>query len=215
MRPYVWRAFCLLMVALVCAAAPARASTQLDALYARILRRPNDTALNLQFARAAEAAGILRWALLAYERVTVNDPGNAEAQAGLQRVRRKLQPNIGQVTVELGSAVETNPRYYIGPKRTEFEGLASAALRDERAVNDMCWHTTGVVAGQFHSKSSDLDYGYLGLNTGPVLDILPGVAMVPAVGGAAAYFDHNFYYGEGALSATFEGARRAPTSRCS
>lgn len=190
MRPYGWRAFCLLMVALVCAAAPARASTQLDALYARILRRPNDTALNLQFARAAEAAGILR-------------------------VRRKLQPNISQVTVELGSAVETNPRYYIGPKRTEFEGLASAALRDERAVNDMCLHTTGVVAGQFHSKSSDLDYGYLGLNTGPVLDILPGVAMVPAVGGAAAYFDRNFYYGEGALSATFEGARRAPTSRCS
>jgi hypothetical protein len=206
MRVFGWRTFCLLIAALVCVVAPARASTQLDALYAQILRRPNDTQLNLQFARAAEAAGVLRWALSAYERVTINDPGNAEAQAGLQRVRRKLQPNSSQVTVELGSAVETNPRYYIGPKRTEIEGRASAALRDERAINDMRWRTTGAVGGQFYSRSGDLNYGYAGLSTGPVLDLFPGVAVVPAVGGAAAAFDQHFYYGEGAVSATFEGA---------
>ena len=97
---------------------PARASNQLDSLYSQVLKHPEDSQLNLNFARAAEAAGVLRWALSAYERVTVNDPSNAEAQAGLQRVRRKLQPDYSQVSVELGSTVESNPRYYLGPRRT-------------------------------------------------------------------------------------------------
>ena len=145
-------------------------------------------------------------ALSAYERVTVNDPSNAEAQAGLQRVRRKLQPDYSQVTVELGSTVESNPRYYVGPRRTEVEGLASASLRDERAINGLRWRTTGAVAGQVYSQSGDLDYGYAGLNTGPVIDLFSGVSMVPAVGGAATYYDHHLYYGEGAVSTTFEGA---------
>ena len=181
-------------------------SPELDALYAQILQHPQDTELNLRFARAAEAAGVLRWALSAYERVTVNDPGNAEAQAGLQRIRRKLQPDVSQVTVSLGSAVETNPRYYLGPKRTEIEGLASAILYDERAIRDMRWRTIGAVTGRLYSKSHDLDYGAASLDTGPVLDILPGWSLVPAIGGAASYYDHHFYYGEGAVSATFEGA---------
>jgi hypothetical protein len=184
--------------------APASAAS-LDALYAQVLRHPEDSQLNLEFARAAEAAGKTRWALSAYERVTVNDPSNAEAQAGLQRIRRKLQPDISQVTVSLGSAVETNPRYYIGPRRTEVEGLASASLRDERAINGMRWRTTGGIAGQFYSQSGDLDYGYAGINTGPVIDLFSGISMVPAVGGAAAFYDHHFYYGEGAVSTTFEG----------
>lgn len=184
---------------------PAAASAQLDALYSQVLKHPADSKLNLNFARAAEAAGVLRWALSAYERVAVNDPGNAEAQAGLQRIRRKLQPDFSQVTVELGSAVETNPRYYLGPRRTETEGLASVSLRDERAVNGQRWRTTGAVAGQFYSQSDDLGYGYAGGNIGPVIDLFSGVSLVPAIGGAATFYDQHFYYGEAAVSATFEG----------
>ena len=185
---------------------PAKTSSQLDALYSQVLKHPRDSRLNLEFARAAEEAGVLRWALAAYERVTVNDPGNSEGQAGLQRLRRKMQPDYSQVTVELGGAVESNPRYYVGPRRTEAVGLASAALRDERAINGMRWRTNGAVAGQFYSQSGDLGYGYAGLNTGPVLDLFSGISMVPAIGGAAAYYDRHFYYGEGAVSTTFEGA---------
>ena len=185
-------------------ASPARASNQLDALYSQVLKHPNDSQINLNFARAAEAAGVLRWALSAYERVTINDPGNAEAQTGLQRVRRKLQPDFSQVTVELGSAYESNPRYYVGPRRSELEGLASASLRDERALNGVRWRTTGAVAGQVYSKSGDLNYGYAGLNTGPVIDLFSDWSVVPMIGGAGAYYDHHLYYGEGAVSATFE-----------
>jgi hypothetical protein len=211
MRAPGWWHLGLSLAASVCIStlpivSPARASNQLDALYAQVLRHPENSELNLQFARAADAAGKVRWALSAYERVTVNDPSNAEAQAGLQRIRRQLQPDYSQVTVSLGSAVETNPRYYIGPRRTEVEGLASASLRDERAINGLRWRTTGAVAGQFYSQSGDLGYGYAGLNTGPVLDLFSGISMVPAIGGAATYYDHHFYYGEGAVSTTFEGA---------
>lgn len=180
-------------------------SAKLDALYASILQHPQDTDLNLRFARAAEDEGVLRWALSAYERVTINDPGNLEAQAGLQRIRRKLQPDITRVTIELGSAVETNPRYYLGPKRTEVEGLAAAILYDERAIADMRWRTTGAVAGRFYSDSHDLNFGSIALDTGPVLDVFPGWSLVPALGGVATYYDDHFYYGEGAVSATFEG----------
>ena len=216
-RPH-WRHSCLAALSIaVCVALAGVAdatpkpvhnvhSPELDALYAQILKHPQDTELNLRFARVAERAGVYRWALSAYERVTVNDPGNSEAQAGLQRIRRKLQPDVSRVTLELGSAVETNPRYYIGPKRTEIEGLASAILYDERAIADMRWRTTGAVAGRTYSESHDLDYAATSLDTGPVLDVLPGWSLVPALGGAAAYYDDHFYYGEGAVSATFEGA---------
>jgi opacity protein-like surface antigen len=212
-----WRHSCLVALSLAACIAVAGAadavpkpvhnvhSAKLDALYAQILKNPQDDDLNLRFARAAEKAGVLRWALSAYERVTINDPGNLEAQAGLQRIRRKLQPDISQVTLELGSALETNPRYYLGPKRTEIEGLAAAILYDERAIADMRWRTTGSVAGKIYSKSHDLDFASAALDTGPVLDVFPGWSVVPAIGGAATYYDHHFYYGEGAVSATFEG----------
>lgn len=111
-----------------------RAPNELDALHARILRDPSDSELNLRFARLAEASGTLRWALAAYERILVNDPNNIEAQRGLQRVRRALQPAYTLVTAELGAGYETNPHYYVPPKRGEWIGLGSLALRDERSL---------------------------------------------------------------------------------
>jgi hypothetical protein len=40
---------------------PAKTSSQLDALYSQVLKHPRDSRLNLEFARAAEEAGVLRW----------------------------------------------------------------------------------------------------------------------------------------------------------
>src|SRR5450759_2053904 len=169
---------------------------------------------NLHFARAAEAAGVLRWALSAYERVTVNDPGNAEAQAGLQRVRRKLQPDYSQVTVELGSTVESNPRYYLGPRRTEVEGLASASLRDERAINGLRWRTTGAVAGQIYSQSGDLGYGYAGLYTGPCSIYFPACQWCPR-SVARPHTMTNIFITAKARSARLSKAhRKASINRC-
>jgi hypothetical protein len=195
---------CLATVLLVLAPDRARAD-ELDALHARILRNPADSELSLRFARLAEASGTLRWALAAYERVLVNDPNNVEAQNGLQRVRRALQPAFTLVTAELGGGYETNPRYYLPPKRGEWIGLGSVALRDERSLAGTRWRTEALAAGKLYQRSGDLNFGYVGIDTGPIIDLWAGWSVHPALGAAAAYFDHHYYFGEAAASLTFEG----------
>jgi predicted TPR repeat methyltransferase len=73
---------------LLCAGA--RADEVAD-IYRRLENDPRNATLNLQYAAAAEKAGKLKWALPAYERALSADPGNREAQSGLDRVRKKLQ----------------------------------------------------------------------------------------------------------------------------
>src|SRR5262249_45727387 len=180
------------------------ASAELVRLYAQVLRDPTNSQLNLRYAELAEASGKLRWALAAYERVLVNDPENVEAQAGLQRVRRRLQPNSRQFVAELGAIGESNPRYLPSGARAEAQGLATLSMRDERTIADVRWRTTAAAFGLLHSNEQDLNYGYVGAATGPVLDVGPGLVLHPALGGAATYFDGRFYYGEAAAMATFE-----------
>jgi hypothetical protein len=183
--------------------APA-AANELDSLHAQILRHPDNPELNLRFAQLAESGGHLRWALAAYERVVLNDPNNADALSGLVRVRRALQPNTTLLTVQLGAQYESNPRYYLPPRTPEMQALGSAALLDERNLGGIRWRTNAVAAGLLHAREGDLNYGVAGADTGPVLDALPGWTFRPAVGGNVAYFDRRFYYGEAAVSGTFE-----------
>ena len=195
----------LLAVFLIVPPGPAGAN-EIDALYARVMRNPADSEANLQFARLSEATGTLRWALAAYERVLLNDPNNVEAQRGLQRVRRALQPAYTLVTVEGSAGYESNPHYYLPPKRGEWVGLGSVALRDERPIGGMRWRTNTIVAGKFYQRSSELNYGFAGLDVGPIIDLWPGWSVHPALGAATAYFNNHYYYSEAAASLTFEGA---------
>ena len=181
-------------------------ANEIDALYARVMRNPADSEANLRFARLAEASGTLRWALPAYERVLLNDPNNIEAQRGLQRVRRALQPAYTLVTAELGGGYESNPHYYLQPKRGEWIGLGSVALRDERPIGGTRWRTNGIVAGKFYENSSELNYGVAALDVGPIIDLWPGWSMHPALGAATAYYNNHYYYSEAAASVTLEGA---------
>lgn len=208
------RALGILLAALILACgADFTQARDLNTLYDRILREPANTELNLQFAKQAEVEGNLRWALAAYERVTLNDPNNFDAKVGLMRIRRILQPSYTLVTAEFGVAFESNPLYYLPNSRSELQGFGSLSLRDERNLGTMRWRTTGAVAGQLHQKEGQLDYGVIGGETGPVIDLLPGLSVAPALGASAAYFNDRFYYGEAAASATFEsnldGAYRA------
>jgi hypothetical protein len=70
--------------------AGARADQVAD-VYRRLEADPRNVALNLQYAAAAEKEGKLKWALPAYERALAADPGNREAQSGIDRIRKKLQ----------------------------------------------------------------------------------------------------------------------------
>ena len=75
---------------LLATAGPAQADAIAD-LYRRLMNDPRNVALNLQYALAAEKAGKLKWALPAYERALSADPGNREAQSGIDRITQRLQ----------------------------------------------------------------------------------------------------------------------------
>jgi Tfp pilus assembly protein PilF len=75
---------------LALSSAGARADEIAD-IYRRLQSDPRNVALNLQYAAAAEKEGKLKWALPAYERALSADPGNRDAQSGIDRIRKKLQ----------------------------------------------------------------------------------------------------------------------------
>lgn len=180
---------------------------ELDALYQRILREPANTELNLRFAQLAAEQGKPRWALMAYERVLMNDPENFQAKLGLMRIKAEMAPNTTVVSVELGSAYESNPMYYLPGGQSTFLGTGLITLQDERNIAGTRWRSSGAMFGQVNTRYGQLNYGYAGGETGPVFYWLPGWSISPALGAAVGYFDDRFYYGEGSASLTFESAK--------
>jgi outer membrane immunogenic protein len=184
-------------------------SGELARLNAEILLHPADTALNLRYATLAEQLGKPRLALTAYERILVYDPQNQAALAGVSRIRTRLQPNTTTYVLGLSWLYESNPLYYpqnyvpgLAKREGEFSGYLN--VKDERQIGSYSWRTLGRVDGIVHGTQPELDYAHAGVMTGPVLDLLPGLQVNPAVGGAVAAWDSHFFYGEAAASATFE-----------
>jgi hypothetical protein len=179
---------------------------ELKRLYAQILRDPTNSELNFRYAALAEQRGEIRKALSAYERILVNDPNNPEVRKALQRIRRKLQPNTTQFFAELGAAYESNPRRVEFNEKSDGVALARLTIRDERGIgNDgMRWRTIGQLSGDIQFKDSDLNYGYAGGYTGPVIDLTPTIALHAAAGGGTSYFDHQHFFSEAFANLTFE-----------
>lgn len=204
----VWRTGLACVIAgLLLATAPGTArADELARLNALILRDPTNIRLNFEYAREAERTGELKWALVGYERILVNDPTNEEALSGLERVRRKLQPDITQFIVEFGAAWESNPFYVPTGARGEWEFFARLLIRDERRLGDVRWRTVTTAVGEVHRDNGDLNYGYFGMMTGPILDLpRSDIAIHPAIGGGVSYFSQHPYYREAIAAVTFEG----------
>lgn len=193
------------IAALLAAGCAANAATdQLSYLYSEILVRPADSEINLRYARLAEESGKLRWAFAAYERVALNDPNNQEAQEGLRRVARKLQPNFTEFLMQTGVSYKSNPLYVPTHPTPETQAFGTLAMKDERTLGDQRWRTTGLAAGIGHTRADDLNYGYLGATTGPVFDFIGGTSLHIAAGLGGAYFDQHPWYGEAIARATIE-----------
>ena len=120
-------------------------------------------------------------------------------------MRRAIQPATTHFTAEIGGAWSSNPRQEPANGRGEPQGQAAFTMRDERTLGEVRWRTTGSAIGIYHSHEHDLNYGFGGLNTGPVIDVAPAITMHPAIGGSAAYLGDRLYYGEGIASVAFEG----------
>ena len=92
-RSRLWPIFApmLAVCGLLCLLSAGARADEIADIYRRLQNDPRNVTLNLQYAAAAEKAGKLKWALPAYERALSADPGNREAQSGLDRIRKRLQ----------------------------------------------------------------------------------------------------------------------------
>jgi tetratricopeptide (TPR) repeat protein len=180
---------------------------ELSDLNAQILRDPANVELNLRYARLAEQKGELKKALSAYERVSVNNPSNYEAQEGFRRIVRKLQPDVTRLTVELGGGWESNPARMAGGSKAEWLGLARAELRDDRRFGEVNWRSIGSAIGEFYlHDGSAINYASAGALTGPVWDVTPQFALHAALGGGAALYGDHKLYEEGVAVFTLESS---------
>jgi hypothetical protein len=194
----------LVSIVLALGAAPAAADEMSD-VYARILEDPGNVALNLQYAALAEKAGKPRLALAAYERILLNDPGNAEAQEGIKRINRMLLGDSTRWLASVGVGWESNPALSAHHEKDSMIALASLAMHDVRNLGDRSWQTDGIAQVNFFSNQDELNYGFLGIETGPVFNTSSWFTVHPAVGVATSYFDHSSFYNEAVASLTFEG----------
>jgi hypothetical protein len=182
--------------------------TQLAALadaYQRVLADPTDTAANMEYARLAEAAGQPRKALATYERILLYDPENDEAMAAMVRIRRILQPDRTLITFETGFGYESNPLQRHTDLESSLKAYANAVVDDERRFGDTRWRTLITGNAEYFTDVSDLDYGYFGAVTGPVLDVSTRLTANPFAGGGVSLLDNSYYYSEAIAGMQFEG----------
>jgi hypothetical protein len=189
---------------------PAHAQT-LEELNAEIIQHPDDSRLNLLYAHEAEKEGKLRLALAAYERILINDPNNVEAQRGYEHVRRVLQPPNTTLRVEVGEQWDTNPADVSADAKSDFVTTARGTWVNEREFDARRWRTYVNFDADLYADQSDLNYAYASLSVGPMFDLTPNIAAIPALGVAISSFNNRFYYDEVNAGVTFEGHRDSAT----
>lgn len=197
----------LLLAASVTAISVSAAAQDLAELNQQILENPQDSALNLRYARAAEDAGHLRLALAAYERVLINEPDNRDARRGYERVRRMIEPAFTTLRTEFGARWDSNATNSAVADEEAYSIFANATLIDERALGATRWRSSVAFEGEITPDVDQLNYGYLGAQTGPLLYAAPHLAFIPSLGAGVAMLDGAYYYNEVHLGATMEGKR--------
>jgi hypothetical protein len=212
----LWRAMLLAVsIGLISlwAATPAHAQAgdDLASLNAQILDNPQDSNLNIRYARLAEAQGKLRLALTAYERVLINQPDNVEAQRGYERVRRVIEPAYSSLRIEAGERWDSNALDLSDGEESAYTTFANGTWVDERRLGARRWRTYATFQAEITPDISELNYGYFGVQTGPFVDLTPNDAAIPAIGVAVSSFANEFYYGEINAGVTIEGHRDSTT----
>lgn len=195
----------LLAASVTALSAGAAWAEDLASLGQQILDNPQDASLNLRYARAAEEAGELRLALAAYERVLINDPSNEEARRGYERIRRAIEPGYTVMRVEAGVRWDSNPLNLESFEEEAVTAYVQAKLVDERALGGRRWRSVLDAQAETTPDIDELDYAYLGAQTGPMVYTGPHTAALPAVGVAAATLGGDLYFTEANVGVTFEG----------
>lgn len=191
--------------------AHAQQAESLNDLGNQILNDPTNVELNMRYARAAEAQGSLRMALTAYERILINDPDNAEARRGYERIRREIEPGYTVTRFEAGARWDSNAANLNDFDFYDFEGttyFAKLMIANESEFFDHRWRT--IFNANYEDAPpiefiGDMDYLYLGVQTGPIFKAGPHLALLPALGVGKSWIDQDEYFEEAYLSLGLEG----------
>lgn len=193
-------------------AAHAQQADELENLNEQILDNPQDVDLNLRYARAAEEAGKPRLALVAYERILINDPGNSEARRGYERVRREIEPGYTIVRAEVGARYDTNalnapedPFLLFTDDREATTYYGKLMVANESEFLGRRWRSALNLTLEENPDIDELDYDYLGVQTGPIFYAGPHLAVIPAIGAGVTWLGGEQYYSEANLGVTVEG----------
>lgn len=200
----IWRMLMLAATVSAFAVDVARPQELAD-LDEQILANPGDVDLNLHYARIAEERGELRHALAAYERVLINHPDNREARRGYARVRRALEPTYTALRLEVGGRWDSNPLNLGASEEEAASAFARAALVDERRFGARRWRSNVNFDGEVTPDIDQLNYAFLGAQTGPIADVSPNLAAIPQIGVGVSSLDGAYYFGDVNLGVTFEG----------
>ncbi len=196
----------LLLAASVTALTVGTAQPQdLADLNRQILENPQDVSLNLRYARAAEETGQLRLALAAYERILINDPSNADARRGYERVRRLIEPPYTITRIEAGVRWDSNPLNVDVGEEEAATAYAQATIVNERRLGAQRWRSVVNAQVEHTPDIDELNYAFLGAQTGPLYRAGPHKAALPAIGGGIASLDGDYYFGEINAGLTVEG----------
>lgn len=188
---------------------------ELQQLFQRLLQNPSDIPLNFRYAELAIEQDRLRSALAAYERILATDPENAEAKEGIERIRRLLRPEFTDATVIVGGQYETNPRRSGKgvPGGDDVLAVTQASVVDERRVAGYRLRSEGDLYANFYNRFTDIDYGRVGANSGPILGLSEEWEIRPALGAAYAWLDGQTFYGAGDAIVSFYSQAGGPLRR--
>ena len=199
----LWRFWVSLAIGLAVLATPCRSQepppSELQRLFDRLQQNPFDIELNFRYAELAIEQDRLRSALAAYERILATDPENAEAKAGVERIRRLLRPEFTDATVIGGGQYESNPRRAGKGVSGGDDVLAvtQADVIDERRIGQYRLRSEADFFANFHDRFTEIDYGRVAANSGPILGLHEDWEIRPAIGGGYAWLDGQTFYGEG------------------
>lgn len=159
------------------------------ALFREILANPTDVAANLRYARAVEAEGDGRKAMMAYERVLSIEPANREARLGLRRLGIGEPAEVPAaertaIIAGLGFQYESNPRL-LDERQSEGSDVSALALlrvEDERTLFGRRWKSRLNAQGRLYSNFEEGTLGYAGVDSGPILSLGDWAELRPLAG---------------------------------
>lgn len=200
------------VIALSSGIAAAQDANDLESLNQEILNNPGDVELNLRYARLAEQEGKLRLALVAYERILINEPSNEAARRGYERIRRAIEPGYTVFRAEIGARWDTNAvnadadSLFVDADELEATTYyAHMMIADEREVLGRRWRSAINLDIERTPDIEELDYQYLGVQTGPIFYAGPHLALIPQIGAGISWLDGEQYYNDVHANLTLEG----------